>query len=134
MTQEIRLPAVSEGVSEGVVVGIVVAVGDRVDVDQTVLELETDKAALKVFPRFTSSLDQANRELILKRYLRIGVAIDTDDGLLVPVLRDADTKGVESLAIELNEIAGRTRARKLSRADRVIIADIRAICIIQRLQ
>ncbi|MBE0501688.1 MAG: 2-oxo acid dehydrogenase subunit E2 [Desulfuromonadales bacterium] len=108
MTQEIRLPAVSEGVSEGVVVGIVVAVGDRVDVDQTVLELETDKAALKVFPRFTSSLDQANRELILKRYLRIGVAIDTDDGLLVPVLRDADTKGVERLAIELNEIAGRT--------------------------
>ena len=74
-------------------------------------------AALKAFPRFNSSLDLAGKELVLKQYVHIGVAVDTPSGLLVPVLRDADQKGIEKLAIELNEIAGKTRERKISPAD-----------------
>ncbi len=74
-------------------------------------------AALKEFPRFNSSLNLAHKELILKQYVHIGVAVDTRGGLLVPVIRDADKKGVEKLAIELNEIAGKTRDRKISPAD-----------------
>jgi len=74
-------------------------------------------AALKVFPRFNSSLDLASRELILKQSVHIGVAVDTPGGLLVPVLREADRKGVEKLALELNELAAKTRDRKISPAD-----------------
>ncbi len=83
----------------------------------TAILIKICAAALKAFPQFNSSLDQAKKELIFKRFVHIGVAVDTPDGLLVPVLRDADTKGVERLASELNEIAGKTRERKLSRAD-----------------
>ncbi len=74
-------------------------------------------AALKEFPRFNSSLDLARKELILKQSVHIGVAVDTPGGLLVPVLRDADQKGVERLALELNEIAEKTRERKISPAE-----------------
>ena len=74
-------------------------------------------AALKEFPRFNSSLDLAHKELILKQSVHIGVAVDTPGGLLVPVLRDADQKGVERLALELNEIAEKTRERKISPAE-----------------
>ena len=74
-------------------------------------------SALEEFPRFNSSLDLASKELIVKQSVHIGVAVDTPGGLLVPVLRDANTKGVERLASELNEIAGKTRERKLSPAD-----------------
>jgi pyruvate dehydrogenase E2 component (dihydrolipoamide acetyltransferase) len=74
-------------------------------------------AALKEFPRFNCSLDLARKELILKQSVHIGVAVETDGGLLVPVLRDADQKGVERLAVELNEMAGKTRERKISPAD-----------------
>lgn len=73
--------------------------------------------ALKAFPRFNSSLDLARKELILKQYVHIGVAVDTPGGLLVPVIRDANEKGIERLALELNEIAGKTRVRKISPAD-----------------
>jgi pyruvate dehydrogenase E2 component (dihydrolipoamide acetyltransferase) len=74
-------------------------------------------AALKAFPRFNSSLDLANRELILKQAVHIGVAVDTPVGLLVPVLRDADRKGLAKLAEELNELAARARERKLAPAE-----------------
>lgn len=74
-------------------------------------------AALKEFPRFNSSLDLPNRELILKQAVHIGVAVDTPQGLLVPVLRDADRKGLAKLAGELNELAGRARERKLVPAE-----------------
>ena len=53
-------------------------------------------------------------ELILKDYVHIGVAVDTEVGLLVPVLRDADQKGIERLALELNELAEKTRERKIT--------------------
>ena len=70
-------------------------------------------AALRQFPQFNSSLDAANKQLIFKEYAHIGVAVDTPAGLLVPVLRDADKKDIETLAVELNELATRARERKL---------------------
>ncbi len=90
------------------------------DVDRltmTAILVKVCAAALKAFPRFNSSLDLAHKELVLKNYVHIGVAVDTPGGLLVPVLRDADEKGVERLASELNEVAIKTRERKLSPAE-----------------
>jgi pyruvate dehydrogenase E2 component (dihydrolipoamide acetyltransferase) len=83
----------------------------------TAILVKVCAAALREFPRFNSSLDLAAKELILKQYVHIGVAVDTPGGLLVPVLRDADAKGIERLAVELNEIAGKTRDRKIGPAD-----------------
>jgi pyruvate dehydrogenase E2 component (dihydrolipoamide acetyltransferase) len=79
----------------------------------TAILVKVCAAALKAFPRFNSSLDLASKELVLKKYIHIGVAVDTPAGLLVPVLRDADRKGIETLALELNEIAEKTRERKI---------------------
>ncbi len=73
--------------------------------------------ALKTFPQFNSSLDLARKELVLKHYQHIGVAVDTPNGLLVPVIRDAGSKGIETLAAELNGLAARTRERKLAPAE-----------------
>ncbi|BCR02981.1 hypothetical protein DESUT3_00500 [Desulfuromonas versatilis] len=73
--------------------------------------------ALQAFPRFNSSLDLAARELVLKHSVHIGVAVDTPRGLLVPVLREAQRKGLARLALELNEIAGKAREGKISPAD-----------------
>lgn len=83
----------------------------------TAILVKVCAAALKEFPRFNSSLDLAAKELILKQYVHIGVAVDTPNGLLVPVIRDADVKGIERLAVELNELAEKTRERKISPAD-----------------
>ena len=83
----------------------------------TAILIKICAAALRAFPQFNSSLDLAHKELILKDYVHIGVAVDTPSGLLVPVIRDADRKGIESLAIELNETAAKTRERRISPAD-----------------
>jgi pyruvate dehydrogenase E2 component (dihydrolipoyllysine-residue acetyltransferase) len=83
----------------------------------TAILVKVCAAALKAFPQFNSSLDLARKELILKQYVGIGVAVDTPGGLLVPVIRDADIKGIESLATELNEVAAKTRERRISPAD-----------------
>jgi len=83
----------------------------------TAILIKVCAAALKAFPQFNSSLDMARRELILKQYVHVGVAVDTPGGLLVPVLRDADRKGIETLATELNEVAEKTRERRISPAD-----------------
>jgi pyruvate dehydrogenase E2 component (dihydrolipoamide acetyltransferase) len=69
--------------------------------------------ALKEFPEFNASLDKTGDNLILKKYYHIGVAVDTPDGLLVPVIRDADRKGVFDLAKELAEISKAAREKKL---------------------
>jgi pyruvate dehydrogenase E2 component (dihydrolipoamide acetyltransferase) len=79
--------------------------------------LKVCAAAQKAFPQFNSTLDLARKELILKEYVHIGVAVDTPNGLLVPVIRDADKKGIETMATELNETAAKTRERKISPAD-----------------
>ncbi len=71
-------------------------------------------AALKKHPSFNASIDEAAGEIVFKDYFNIGIAVDTEQGLIVPVLRKADTKSVFQLSVELNEIAGRTRGRKLS--------------------
>src|SRR5882672_1671362 len=69
--------------------------------------------ALKEFPEFNASLDKTGENLIVKKYYHIGVAVDTPDGLLVPVIRDADRKGVFDLAKELAEISKAAREKKL---------------------
>ena len=72
-------------------------------------------AALQKFPKFNASLDGEN--LILKQYYHIGVAVDTPDGLMVPVLRDVDKKGIVQLARELAEISARARDKKITAND-----------------
>ena len=71
-------------------------------------------AALRKHPSFNASIDEAAGEIIFKDYFNIGIAVDTEQGLIVPVLRKADTKSVFQLSVELNEIAEKTRARKIS--------------------
>ncbi len=73
--------------------------------------------ALRTFPQFNSSLSPEGERLILKKYLHIGVAVDTPNGLLVPVIRDVDQKGIFDLARELGEISARAREGKLSPAE-----------------
>lgn len=70
-------------------------------------------SALKAFPTFNASLSADGESLILKQYFHIGVAVDTDNGLVVPVIRDVDSKGIVQLAKELAEISARARDGKL---------------------
>ncbi|MEJ2400031.1 MAG: dihydrolipoyllysine-residue acetyltransferase [Xanthomonadales bacterium] len=74
-------------------------------------------AALKKFPRFNASLDSDGETLIVKKYYNVGVAVDTPDGLVVPVIRDCDRKGIMELAAELAEVSARAREQKLKPAD-----------------
>jgi pyruvate dehydrogenase E2 component (dihydrolipoamide acetyltransferase) len=69
---------------------------------------------LKLHPIFNSSLDEAADEIILKEYIHLGIAVDTDQGLLVPVLRDVDKKSLLDLARELESLAARARDRKVT--------------------
>ena len=73
--------------------------------------------ALQQFPEFNASLDAGGENLVLKQYFHIGVAVDTPDGLMVPVLRDADKKGIVQLARELGEISARAREKKITAAE-----------------
>ena len=83
----------------------------------TVFVLKAVVAALKQFPYFNASLDTDAGELILKRYYHVGVAVDTDDGLIVPVLRDVDRKSITDLAIELKTMVEKTHDRKIGVED-----------------
>jgi pyruvate dehydrogenase E2 component (dihydrolipoamide acetyltransferase) len=74
-------------------------------------------AALRGHPEFNSSLASGGDALVLKRYYNIGVAVDTPGGLVVPVVRDVDQKGVAQLAKELGEVSARARDGKLGPAD-----------------
>ncbi|MDD9802973.1 MAG: dihydrolipoyllysine-residue acetyltransferase [Deltaproteobacteria bacterium] len=74
-------------------------------------------AALHEFPHFNASLDATGENLILKRYHHIGVAVDTPNGLVVPVIRDADQKGLFQLASELEALSEKARTRQLRPAD-----------------
>lgn len=71
-------------------------------------------AALKKYPVFNSSLDETTGEVVFKNYFHIGVAVDTEAGLIVPVLRDVDKKRLADLSQELNDLVERTRKRKVS--------------------
>jgi pyruvate dehydrogenase E2 component (dihydrolipoamide acetyltransferase) len=74
-------------------------------------------AAMREYPQFNASLAPDAQKLILKKYLHIGVAVDTPNGLMVPVVRDVDQKGVFDLARDLMDVSARARAGKLSPAD-----------------
>ena len=74
-------------------------------------------ATLKAFPTFNASLDPTSENLILKRYFHLGVAVDTPEGLVVPVIRDVDRKGVYDLAAELAVVSEKARAHKLLPGD-----------------
>ena len=70
--------------------------------------------AVRKFPQFNASLDVDRGEIVYKQYVNVGVAVDTDRGLLVPVVRDADAKNLTEIAVEIQEAAQRARDRKLS--------------------
>jgi pyruvate dehydrogenase E2 component (dihydrolipoamide acetyltransferase) len=80
----------------------------------TALAIKIVAAALKVFPHFNVSIDMAAEEIVVKKYIHIGVAVDTDRGLLVPVIRNADTKSLPQISAELSELAAKARSRKLT--------------------
>ncbi|MEE8212150.1 MAG: dihydrolipoyllysine-residue acetyltransferase [Acidiferrobacterales bacterium] len=79
--------------------------------------LKASVAALKAYPQVNASLDPGGENLILKKYYHIGVAVDTPDGLVVPVIRDVDKKGVYDLAAELGEVSARARDKALTPTD-----------------
>lgn len=83
----------------------------------TAVLLKMVVGALKKFPKFNASLDVEKSEVVYKDYINVGVAVDTERGLLVPVIRDVDKKGIIQLAKELGEIAEKARARKLGPED-----------------
>ena len=83
----------------------------------TAFVLKAISILLKQFPNFNSSLDWETRQLILKQYYHIGVAVDTDRGLVVPVLRDVDKKSVHEIGKEMTETAERARQNKLTADD-----------------
>ena len=80
----------------------------------TVFAIKAVVQTLKKHPLFNASLDEAAGEIVLKEYFHIGIAVDTEHGLLVPVIRDADKKSMLQLAKELDDLAGKTRDRKLT--------------------
>ena len=80
----------------------------------TPLVLKAVAGTLKKHPLFNSSLDEAANEIVLKEYCHIGVAVDTEQGLLVPVIRDVDKKSILDLAKELEQLAAKARDRKIS--------------------
>jgi pyruvate dehydrogenase E2 component (dihydrolipoamide acetyltransferase) len=83
----------------------------------TVLVMQAVVAALKQFPRFNASVDPEAGEIILKQYYHLGIAVDTEHGLIVPVVRDVDSKSLTELAAELTELAERTRQGKARREE-----------------
>src|ERR1700722_1877340 len=83
----------------------------------TAIALKVCAAALKVFPQFNASIDVEKEEIVYKQYINIGVAADTERGLLVPVIRDVDNKNIVELAVELSQLTKKARDKKLSPDD-----------------
>jgi pyruvate dehydrogenase E2 component (dihydrolipoamide acetyltransferase) len=73
--------------------------------------------ALQEFPEFNASLDAPGENLVLKKYFHVGIAVDTPNGLMVPVIRNVDKKGVVQLAKELGEVSAKARDLKITAAD-----------------
>ncbi|MFT5698543.1 MAG: pyruvate dehydrogenase E2 component (dihydrolipoamide acetyltransferase) [Desulforhopalus sp.] len=91
----------------------IATVGGRLTM--TVFTLKAVATALKTYPHFNASLDLVHQEIIIKKYFNIGVAVDTEHGLMVPVIRDVDRKSIKELSVELHQLVGKARERKLSR-------------------
>ena len=83
----------------------------------TAIALKVCAAALKVFPQFNASIDIEKEEIVYKQYINIGVAADTDRGLLVPVIREVDKKNIVELAVELSQLSKKARDKKLAPSD-----------------
>jgi pyruvate dehydrogenase E2 component (dihydrolipoamide acetyltransferase) len=83
----------------------------------TAIALKVCAAALKVFPQFNASIDIEKEEIVYKQYISIGVAADTDRGLLVPVIREVDKKNIVELAVELSQFSKKARDKKLAPSD-----------------
>lgn len=73
--------------------------------------------ALKKYPQFNSSIDMENKEIIYKHYYNIGIAVDTEHGLIVPVIKDADKKTLSQISVEMNSLAEKARAKKITLDD-----------------
>lgn len=80
----------------------------------TAIALKVCASALKVFPQFNASIDTGKEEIIYKQYINIGVAVDTDRGLLVPVIRDVDKKNIVELAVEMTQLSKKAREKKIT--------------------
>lgn len=83
-------------------------------VTMTAIAMKASVACLKEFPKFNSSLDPQTNEIVYRKYFHIGCAVDTPNGLLVPVIKDCDQKSVAEIGAELADVAGRARDRKVS--------------------
>ncbi len=73
--------------------------------------------ALKAFPQFNASVDAAGEAIVYKKYINVGLAVDTENGLLVPVIRNADQKNLIQLSVEIQQLADKAKARKLTLDD-----------------
>jgi pyruvate dehydrogenase E2 component (dihydrolipoamide acetyltransferase) len=71
-------------------------------------------SAMKIFPQFNSSIDMQKREIYYKKYYNIGIAVDTENGLLVPVIKNADKKSLKEISVEINQLAEKARNKKIS--------------------
>jgi pyruvate dehydrogenase E2 component (dihydrolipoamide acetyltransferase) len=80
----------------------------------TAIALKVCASALKIFPQFNASIDMAKEEIVYKQFINIGVAVDTDRGLLVPVIREVDKKNIVELATELTQLSVKAREKKLT--------------------
>jgi pyruvate dehydrogenase E2 component (dihydrolipoamide acetyltransferase) len=80
----------------------------------TAIALKVCASALKVFPQFNASIDTGKEEIIYKQYINIGVAVDTDRGLLVPVIRDVEKKNIVELAVEMTQLSKKAREKKIT--------------------
>ena len=83
----------------------------------TALLLKILASALKVFPKFNASIDLRNEEVVLKQYFNLGIAVDTERGLLVPVLKNVERKNILEIAVEMGQLAEKARSRKVSPDD-----------------
>lgn len=90
---------------------------DGAKITVTAILLKVLASALKKFPQFNASVDMENEEIVYKSYFNVGVAVDTDRGLLVPVVRNVDRRNVKELANDLNEIAEKARQKKIRPED-----------------
>ncbi len=80
----------------------------------TSIAMKVVASALKILPKFNASVDTETQEIIYKKYYHLSIAVDTDRGLLVPVIRNVDKKNILQLSVELTELAQKTRDRKIS--------------------
>ncbi|MGD9903447.1 MAG: 2-oxo acid dehydrogenase subunit E2 [Vicinamibacterales bacterium] len=83
----------------------------------TAIATKVVAAALKVFPQFNASVDAAGEAIVYKQYVHVGIAVDTENGLLVPVVRDADRKNLTEISVEIQQLAEKAKARKLTLDD-----------------